>query len=131
MSKGMDRKKENKKKPAKTKEENKAQLTCYAGSAGAVIYDHGALSSCENKEDVLNLRDYDWDFQAAWKTDLMAERRKEAGNGCFCTHESNCFYPSLPFNAGHLVKIKKLESQMKKAAKSVGFEAAREVAMKA
>ena len=116
---------------AKTKEENKAQLTCYAGSAGAVIYDNGALSSCENKADVLNLRDYDWDFNAAWNTDLMAERRREAGNGCYCTHESNCFYPSLPFNPKHLVKIKKLESEMKKVAKSVGFEAAKKVAMKA
>jgi hypothetical protein len=101
---------------AKTKEENKAQLKCYAGSAGAVIYDNGVLSSCENKPDVLNLRDYDWNFQAAWKTDLMKARRVEAGAGCFCTHESNCFYPSLPFNAGHLIKIKKLEKQMKKAA---------------
>jgi len=104
---------------AKTKEENKAQLKCYAGSAGAVIYDTGALSSCENKSDVLNLRDYDWNFQAAWNTDLMKARRKEAGAGCFCTHESNCFYPSLPFNAKHLIRIKKLEKDMKKAAKNL------------
>ena len=104
---------------AKTKEENKAQLKCYAGSAGAVIYDTGALSSCENKSDVLNLRDYDWNFQAAWNTDLMKARRKEAGAGCFCTHESNCFYPSLPFNAKHLIRIKKLEKEMKKAAKNL------------
>jgi MoaA/NifB/PqqE/SkfB family radical SAM enzyme len=116
---------------AKTKEEQKAQLKCYAGSAGAVIYDNGVLSSCENKPDVLNLRDYDWDFQAAWNTDAMNVRRKEAGAGCYCTHESNCYYPSLPFNAGHLVKIKKLESQMKKAAKVGGFAGAREVALKA
>jgi MoaA/NifB/PqqE/SkfB family radical SAM enzyme len=116
---------------AKTKEENKAQLKCYAGSAGAVIYDNGALSSCENKSDVLNLRDYDWNFQSAWNTDLMKERRKEAGAGCFCTHESNCFYPSLPFNAGHLVKIKRLEGQLKKASKTAGFAARAEVAVKA
>jgi hypothetical protein len=70
---------------------------------------------------VLNLRDYDWNFQEAWKTDMMKARRKEAGAGCHCTHESNCFYPSLPFNAGHLVKIKKLEKQMKKAAKDMGL----------
>src|SRR3954471_1024334 len=87
---------------SKTKEESAAQLKCYAGSAGAVIYDNGALSSCENKPEVLNLRDYDWNFQSAWKTQMMAERRKEAGAGCHCTHESNCFYPSLPFNAKHL-----------------------------
>jgi MoaA/NifB/PqqE/SkfB family radical SAM enzyme len=118
---------------AKTKEEGKAQLKCYAGSAGAVIYDNGALSSCENKTDVLNLRDYEWDFQKAWKTNLMKERRKEVANGCYCTHESNCFYPSLPFNVGHLVKIKKLERDMKKAAKNLGTinEQTKEIAMKA
>ncbi len=115
---------------AKTKEENKAQLKCYAGSAGAVIYDNGVLSSCENKADVLNLRDYDWNFQSAWNTDLMKARRKEAGAGCFCTHESNCFYPSLPFNTGHLLKIKKLEKQMKKAATDMSFAKAKEVALK-
>jgi len=116
---------------AKTKEENKAQLKCYAGSAGAVIYDTGALSSCENKTDVLNLRDYDWDFQAAWSTDLMKARRKEAGAGCFCTHESNCFYPSLPLNAKHLIKIKKLESEMKKAGKNLNVPQAEALAVKA
>ncbi len=104
---------------AKTKEEQKAQLKCYAGSAGAVIYDNGALSSCENKSDVLNLRDYDWNFQTAWKTNMMDERRKEVANGCYCTHESNCFYPSLPFNAKHLIKIKSLERKMKKASKQM------------
>ena len=115
---------------AKTKEENKAQLKCFAGSAGAVIYDTGALSSCENKPEVLNLRDFDWNFQAAWQTAEMNARRKEAGNGCYCTHESNCYYPSLPFNLRHLVKIKKLEGEMIKAAKSAGFAAAREAALK-
>ncbi|MFL6374086.1 MAG: radical SAM protein [Pyrinomonadaceae bacterium] len=116
----------------KTKEQEKAQLKCYAGSAGAVIYDTGALSSCENKADVLNLRDYDWNFQAAWKTDAMKARRVEVADGCYCTHESNCFYPSLPFNAKHLINIKKLEGQMKKAAKNLsGFEVGREVALKA
>lgn len=115
---------------AKTKEENTAQLKCYAGSAGAVIYDNGSLSSCENKADVLNLRDYEWDFQAAWNTDLMKTRRKEVGAGCHCTHESNCYYPSLPFNPGHLLKIKRLEKEMKKAAKNADFAAAREVALK-
>jgi MoaA/NifB/PqqE/SkfB family radical SAM enzyme len=116
---------------AKTAETGVAQLKCYAGSAGAVIYDNGALSSCENKADVLNLRDYEWDFQSAWKTDLMNKRRKDVANGCHCTHESNCFYPSLPLNPGHLVKIKSLESQMKKAAKTMISQDAKELAMKA
>jgi len=78
------------------------------------------------------LRDYDWNFQAAWQTQQMKDRRVEAGAGCYCTHESNCFYPSLPFNAKHLINIKKLEGQMKKAAKNLaGFAAAKEIALKA
>ena len=45
----------------------------------------------------------------------MKARRKQAADGCFCTHESNCYYPSLPFNPKHLIQIKKLEREMKKA----------------
>ncbi len=107
----------------KTMEESKAQLTCYAGTAGAVIYDEGTISSCENLESTGNLRDFEWDFQRAWKSPAMEARRKKAADGCFCTHESNCYYPSLPFNPGHLVKIKKLEKDMKKASKKLGSQA--------
>jgi hypothetical protein len=46
----------------------------------------------------------------------MDGRRDAVAAGCFCTHESNCYYPSLPFNPGHLVEIKKVEREMKDAA---------------
>jgi MoaA/NifB/PqqE/SkfB family radical SAM enzyme len=104
----------------KTQETQQAQLTCYAGTAGAVIYDEGTLSSCENLAPIGNLRDHDWNFQGLWLSPPMKERRKHAANGCFCTHESNCYYPSLPFNPKHLIKIKKLEREMKKAARELG-----------
>lgn len=100
---------------AKTEREKKAQLTCYAGTAGAVIYDEGTLSSCENLGPIGNLRDVEWDFQKLWHSPEMAARRKHAANGCFCTHESNCYYPSLAFNPKHLVEIKRLERQMKRS----------------
>jgi len=100
---------------AKTQEAHKAQLTCYAGTAGGVIYDEGTVSSCENLEPVGNLRDYGWNFQKLWFSPAMQARRKQAADGCFCTHESNCYYPSLPFNPKHLIQIKKLEREMKKA----------------
>jgi MoaA/NifB/PqqE/SkfB family radical SAM enzyme len=100
---------------AKTQETQKAQLTCYAGTAGGVIYDEGTVSSCENLEPVGNLRDYDWNFQKLWFSPAMQARRKQAADGCFCTHESNCYYPSLPYNPKHLVQIKLLEREMKKA----------------
>jgi len=103
----------------KTQETQQAQLTCYAGTAGAVIYDEGTLSSCENLAPIGNLRDHDWNFQGLWLSPEMKARRKHAANGCFCTHESNCYYPSLPFNPKHLIKIKKLEREMKKAAREL------------
>jgi MoaA/NifB/PqqE/SkfB family radical SAM enzyme len=100
---------------ARTQETHQAQLTCYAGTAGGVIYDEGTVSSCENLEPVGNLRDYGWNFQKLWFSPAMQARRKKAADGCFCTHESNCYYPSLPFNPKHLIQIKILESEMKKA----------------
>ena len=100
---------------ARTQETQQAQLTCYAGTAGGVIYDEGTVSSCENLEPVGNLRDFDWNFRKLWFSPAMQARRKQAADGCFCTHESNCYYPSLPFNPKHLIQIKKLEQEMKKA----------------
>jgi len=100
---------------ARTQETQRAQLTCYAGTAGGVIYDEGTVSSCEILDPVGNLRDYGWNFQKLWQSAAMQARRKKAADGCFCTHESNCYYPSLPFNPKHLVQIKLLERQMKKS----------------
>jgi MoaA/NifB/PqqE/SkfB family radical SAM enzyme len=105
---------------AKTQEEQKAQMTCYAGTAGGVIYDEGTVSSCENLAAVGNLRDFDWNFQKLWLSPAMQERRKKAQSGCFCTHESNSYYPSLPFNPKHLIQIKRLEREMKKASRELG-----------
>ena len=104
---------------AKTQETQQAQMTCYAGTAGGVIYDEGTVSSCENLAPIGNLRDFNWDFQKLWLSTAMKERRKKAADGCFCTHESNSYYPSLPFNPGHLIQIKKLEKEMKKARKEM------------
>jgi MoaA/NifB/PqqE/SkfB family radical SAM enzyme len=106
---------------AKTQEEQKAQMTCYAGTAGGVIYDEGTVSSCENLDPVGNLRDFDWNFQKLWLSPAMKARRKKASDGCFCTHESNSYYPSLPFNPKHLIQIKKLEREMKKARRNINL----------
>ena len=104
---------------AKTQETGTAQMKCYAGTAGGVIYDEGTVSSCENLDPIANLRDYDWNFQKLWLSPAMQARRKKAADGCFCTHESNSYYPSLPFNAKHLIQIKRLEREMKQARKEM------------
>jgi hypothetical protein len=57
--------------------------------------------------------------EGATPAPAMQERRKKAQDDCFCTHESNSYYPSLPFNPGHLIQIKKLEREMKKARKGI------------
>ncbi len=103
---------------AKTEIEKKAQLQCHAGNTGGVIYDEGTVSSCENLDPVANLRDYDWNFWKLWNSPEMDVRRKHARSGCHCTHESNCYYPSLAFNPKHLIQIKKIERDLKKAAKA-------------
>lgn len=101
---------------AKTAYEGRPQLQCWAGTAGAVIYDEGTVSSCEILPPVGNLRDYDWNFSSLWYSSEMDGRRETVSNGCFCTHESNCYYPSLPFNPEHLVEIKRLEREMRASA---------------
>jgi MoaA/NifB/PqqE/SkfB family radical SAM enzyme len=101
---------------AKTALEGRPHLQCWAGSAGAVIYDEGTVSSCEILDSVANLREYEWDFSKLWYSPAMEGRRETVANGCFCTHESNCYYPSLPFNPTHLVEIKKVEKEMKESA---------------
>lgn len=100
---------------ARTESEKTAQLRCFAGTTGGVIYDEGTVSSCENLDPVGNLRDYDWNFWALWNSPELAVRRAKVKDGCFCTHESNCYYPSLAFNPKHLIQIKKLERQLKKS----------------
>ncbi|MEP7271780.1 MAG: radical SAM protein [Acidobacteriota bacterium] len=100
---------------ARTEETQKAQLRCFAGTTGGVIYDEGTVSSCENLTPVGNLRDYDWNFRALWNSPELKVRRAHVKDGCFCTHESNCYYPSLAFNPKHLVQIKRLEWEMKKS----------------
>src|SRR5687767_2802904 len=72
---------------AKTALEGRPQLQCWAGSAGAVIYDEGTVSSCEILGGVDNLRNYDWDFSRLWYSAKMDARRDIVANGCLCTHE--------------------------------------------
>jgi MoaA/NifB/PqqE/SkfB family radical SAM enzyme len=101
---------------AQTALEGRPQLRCFAGDAGGVIYDEGTVSSCENLDAVANLRDYDWNFEKLWYSEAMDARREHVANGCFCTHESNCYYPSMAFNPQHLVEIKRLEHDLKESA---------------
>lgn len=92
----------------KTELNQKAQLTCQAGRVSAVIYADGSLVECETKNTSYgNLKDVNMDFRKLWFTDRAKEIRGRVTNGCFCTHESSCFYPSLFFDAKSLPKMVK------------------------
>jgi MoaA/NifB/PqqE/SkfB family radical SAM enzyme len=83
----------------RTEKHQKAQLTCQAGRISCVIYADGSLTECETKNTPYgNLKDVDMDFRRLWFTERGREIRKNVVNGCFCTHESSCFYPSLFFD---------------------------------
>jgi len=64
---------------AKTQETQKAQMKCYAGTAGGVIYDEGTVSSCENLAPIGNLRDFDWNFQKLWLSGDEGETKEGVG----------------------------------------------------
>jgi MoaA/NifB/PqqE/SkfB family radical SAM enzyme len=84
----------------RTEKEQKAQLTCQAGRISCIIYPDGNVTECETKNTAYgNLKDVAMDFRKLWFTDRAKEIRANVVDGCYCTHESSCFYPSLFFDA--------------------------------
>jgi MoaA/NifB/PqqE/SkfB family radical SAM enzyme len=87
----------------KTEKHQKAQLTCQAGYISAIIYPDGNVTECETKNTPYgNLKDVNMDFRKLWFTEKGKQIREKVVNGCFCTHESSCFYPSLFFDVKRL-----------------------------
>ncbi|MBM7789574.1 radical SAM protein [Tenggerimyces flavus] len=64
---------------------------CYAGDLSGVVYADGTVAFCEEVPLVVgNLRDWDFDFTALWRSDLAARvRARRDATPCKCTHE--CF----------------------------------------
>lgn len=90
----------------KTERDQKPQLTCQAGRISAVIYPDGNLVECETKNTVYgNLRDVNMDFRKLWFSERAQEIRKRVVNGCFCSHETSCFYPSVFFSGKSVGKM--------------------------
>lgn len=84
----------------KTLLQNRPQIRCRAGSVSGVVFPDGAVFPCEMKPSWGNLQETAFDFSRFWS--IQRRRALERGNlpgpGCFCTHEINCFLPSIPFN---------------------------------
>jgi radical SAM protein with 4Fe4S-binding SPASM domain len=63
-------------------------FACTAGETIAVIDYNGNVRACELREKFGSLKDYDYDFDALWRSE---ERRVElqtidGGKACWCTH---------------------------------------------
>jgi len=87
---------------AATLRTGRPQVRCRAGSVSAVVFPDGSVFPCEMKPGWGNLREFDFDFRRFW-TARRAQARREGtlpGRTCFCTHEIDCFLPSIPFDAG-------------------------------
>lgn len=83
----------------KMMKEKKSQLPCFAGRLDAVLYSNGDLALCELTKPVGNLKDYEYDMAALWKSETAENMRKHIRR-CFCIHGCNLatsmmFNPSL------------------------------------
>jgi MoaA/NifB/PqqE/SkfB family radical SAM enzyme len=66
------------------------KMRCTAGET-TIVFDHnGDFRSCEMREPIGNMRDYDYDLTKAFKSDRMKQEIEEIGGGkkanCWCTH---------------------------------------------
>jgi len=85
---------------AATLREGRPQIRCRAGSVSSVVFPDGAVYPCEMKPDWGNLKEFGFDFARFWAARREKARREGAlpGRACFCTHEIDCFLPSIPFD---------------------------------
>lgn len=92
----------------KTFESREFQSMCYASQIAGVLYPNGDVYPCEMLDEdkkIGNIRDFDMDFRALWKS----QRNKEIAEWiqdtkCFCTHECNV-HCNTAFNAKHFTGI--------------------------
>ncbi|MFT7620916.1 MAG: MoaA/NifB/PqqE/SkfB family radical SAM enzyme [Myxococcota bacterium] len=75
---------------AKTVREDRRIVPCSAGRHSAVIYADGGVFACEIQNfEMGNLRDWDYDLSALWRSaEAEAARTKVDCHGCVCTHEN-------------------------------------------
>lgn len=101
---------------ARTCRAEKAQLSCRAGKISAVLTQDGDLAPCELLPAWGNLRQTGYRAGPIWFSPSSDKRRRRIHAGCSCTHESDCFLPSIPFSPRHYPGLAKVAYQWKKAA---------------
>lgn len=82
-------------------------MDCTAGETTLVIDYDGRFRSCELREPLGNVKDYDCDVQQIMQSEAMKQEIEAIGHGykanCWCTH--GCFITSsLTFNPRKMIK---------------------------
>jgi MoaA/NifB/PqqE/SkfB family radical SAM enzyme len=101
---------------ARTRRSGRPQLACQAGRISAVLFHDGTLASCEILRPWGNLRDTGYRPERIWLTPVADACRRKIRAGCFCTHEIDCFLPSIPFAPGHYPALARMALAWKQAA---------------
>lgn len=96
--------------------ESRPQLRCLAGTISGVVCHDGTVGPCEILEAFGNLREDGRDFKELWSSPRADAIRRRVRSGCFCTHEIDCFLPSIPFNPRLYGRMGALALEWKKAA---------------
>jgi MoaA/NifB/PqqE/SkfB family radical SAM enzyme len=87
----------------KMKKEKRPFVKCLAGKYDVVIWPDGQVSMCEFTKPFANLKDFDFDFSALWKSKEANKIRKKI-RACFCTHTCNLLN-SMQFDKKVLLEV--------------------------
>lgn len=74
-----------KKNHLKIANEGHQAIKCVAPKKGTALFADGGMSVCEVVRPCVNLRDYEYDFLACWRSISMENQRAELSH-CFCTY---------------------------------------------
>ncbi len=77
------------------------RIKCYAGLSSGVLFPDGSVFPCELRQSLGNLREHGYDLRKLWFPYRTELRRNKSRAACFCTHEIDCFLPSLLLNVTH------------------------------
>ncbi len=72
-------------------ETKKSVLACLAGRIDGVVYPDGWVSLCEFSKAVGNLKDFDWDLAALWRSPAAEEGRRKL-SACWCIHSCHLLH---------------------------------------
>lgn len=90
----------------RTSRQDRYQMPCTAGTLTGVLYPEGGVAPCEMVDDRFgNVRDYDYDMKAIWRSKAAVEyREKIRREKCYCIHQ--CFLSNnILFNPKYYPKL--------------------------